>query len=157
MKKLTLLALTVVAFLCTGCYAARIVTTSPGYHVGYSTTVSYPTTNVATNIYASDYDLCLHLDLQAVGAAFAQSATVRDFEILLNNSSYMISNLDLNRDGYVDYLRVVETLDRFTHVFVVQAVLGNCQIRPAAQFSEGTSIRMSAPSWSRTLQSQDAM
>ncbi|MCQ2134567.1 MAG: hypothetical protein MJY88_06330 [Bacteroidales bacterium] len=124
MKKFTLLALTVAGFLFTGCYAARIVTTSPGYSVGYSTTVTYPTTNVATNIYANDYDLCLHLDLQAVGAAFAQSANVRDFEILLNNSSYMISNLDLNRDGYVDYLRVVEAVDRFTHIFVIQAVLG---------------------------------
>lgn len=36
----------------------------------------------------------------------------------------MISNLDLNQDGYVDYLRVVETVEGNTHVFVIEAVLG---------------------------------
>lgn len=35
---------------------------------------------------------------------------MEEFEYLLNDASYMLSNLDLNGDGYVDYLRVMETI-----------------------------------------------
>lgn len=64
------------------------------------------------------------LDLRAVAAAFAESRSVREFEQLLNSSRYMVSNLDLNRDGWIDYLRVVECKQGWTHVLYVQAVLG---------------------------------
>ena len=126
--KTRLLLLAIVSGLLVGCYPTSIVTTSPARvepRAVAHTTVTVPRTHVVTQttqVYA-DYDYCLGLDLQAVAAAFAQSATVREFEILLNNSSYMISNLDLNRDGYVDYLRVVEAIDHFSHYFVIQAVL----------------------------------
>lgn len=82
------------------------------------------TASAATNVYATNDDISKCLDLQAIGAAFAQSSTVQDFENLLNDSSLMLSNLDLNQDGYVDYLRVVETVEGNTHVFVIEAVLG---------------------------------
>ena len=82
------------------------------------------TASAATNVYATNDDISKCLDLQAIGAAFAQSSTVQDFENLLNDSSLMLSNLDLNQDGYVDYLRVVETIEGNTHVFVIEAVLG---------------------------------
>lgn len=64
------------------------------------------------------------LDLGAVGAVFAQSSSVREFEMLLNDYSLGISNLDLDRDGYVDYLRVVETIQGGAHLLHIQAVLG---------------------------------
>lgn len=92
----------------------------------YSTSVAVPRTNTittTTRVTATSPDISLNLDLQAVGAAFAQSSTIQEFETLLNNSSYMLSNLDLNGDGYVDYLRVVETVEGYNHVFVIQAVL----------------------------------
>lgn len=82
------------------------------------------TASAATNVYATSDDISKCLDLQAIGAAFAQSSTVQDFENLLNDSSLMLSNLDLNQDGYVDYLRVIETIEGNTHVFVIEAVLG---------------------------------
>lgn len=92
----------------------------------YTTTVTTPqvrtvTTAQVTPVYQ---DISLHLDLQAVVAAFAQSSNVQEFELLLNNASYMLSNLDLNHDGYIDYLRVIEVLEGHTHVFLIQAVLG---------------------------------
>ena len=90
--------LTAAAFILNSCYFARIVTVSSGPDVAHTTTISYPNSNMSANIYASDYDLCLHLDLQAVATVFAQASTVKNFEMLLNNSSYMISNLDLNGD-----------------------------------------------------------
>ncbi len=92
-----------------------------------STTVTYPRTNTTrtTTIEVTPItqDISLYLDLQAVAAAFAQANSVEEFEMILNSNSYIISNLDLNRDGYIDYLRVLETLDGHTHVLLIQAVL----------------------------------
>lgn len=92
-----------------------------------STTVTSPRTHTTrtTTIEVTPLtsDISLYLDLQAVAAAFAQANTVEEFEMILNSSLYMISNLDLNRDGYIDYLRVLETLDGYTHVLLIQAVL----------------------------------
>lgn len=91
----------------------------------YTTTITTPKvqTITTTKVTALSQDVSLHLDLQAVGAAFAQCSSVQAFEYLLNNSSYMLSNLDLNRDGYIDYLRVLETTNGYAHVFLIQAVL----------------------------------
>lgn len=127
MKRLIPL-LTAASLMLTGCYATRIVTVAPDtrYQGGYSTTVTVPRTSTVTTttrVTALSEDISLCLDLQAIGAAFAQSSTVQDFENLINNSSYMLSNLDLNQDGYVDYLRVIETVQGGAHVFVIQAVL----------------------------------
>lgn len=124
-----LLLLALVPCILAGCYPTRIVTTAPvpyGNTTEYSTVVTYPktrTTTTTTQVYAKSYDISLQLDLQAVAAAFAQSSTVKEFESLLNNASYIISNLDLNNDGYVDYLRVLETVEGYDHVFLIQAVL----------------------------------
>ena len=80
-------------------------------------------TTTVVQVNAATRDLCLYLDLQAVGAAFAQSSSVQEFEMILNSNRYMISNLDLNGDGFVDYLRVMEVISGYNHVFVLQAVL----------------------------------
>lgn len=128
MKRYLLLA--VLPFLLAGCYPTRIVTSTPysgGIYAPYTTTVTVQkakTVTTTTSVQPISEDISLHLDLQAIGAAFAQSATVKEFEELINNSSYVLSNLDLNRDGYVDYLRVLETVEGYNHVFVIQAVLG---------------------------------
>lgn len=121
--------LSIVALAAVGCAPTRIVTYSPANeHVyTYSTSVTVPrtrTTTTTTRVVAADDDISLYLDLQAVGAAFAQSETVQEFEDLINNSSYILNNLDLNGDGYVDYLRVLETVEGYAHVFLIQAVLG---------------------------------
>ncbi|MDO5321490.1 MAG: hypothetical protein Q4F39_03800 [Bacteroidia bacterium] len=120
--------LAAMALLLTGCFPASIVTVSPynDYQRSYTTTVTIPRTNTVTTttrVTPAIEDLSLYLDLQAVGAAFAQSKSIEEFESLLNNSSYIISNLDLNGDGYVDYLRVVEAVEGINHVFIIQAVL----------------------------------
>lgn len=120
--------LAAMALLLTGCFPASIVTVSPynDYQRSYTTTVTFPRTNTVTTttrVTPAIEDLSLYLDLQAVGAAFAQSKSIEEFESLLNNSSYIISNLDLNGDGYVDYLRVVEAVEGYNHVLIIQAVL----------------------------------
>ena len=123
-----LLIISLSALLCTGCGLTHIVTTYPSSANAavYSTTVTAPRTApvTTTRVVAASEDISLGLDLQAVAAAFAQSATVRDFETLLNDRSYMLNNLDLNGDGYIDYLRVMETVEGYNHLFVIQAALG---------------------------------
>ena len=118
----------VLPLICTGCGFTHIVTTYPSStnSAVYSTTVTAPRTApvTTTRVVAASEDISLGLDLQAVAAAFAQSATVRDFETLLNDRSYMLNNLDLNGDGYIDYLRVMETVEGYNHLFVIQAALG---------------------------------
>ena len=93
----------------------------------YTTTVTTPTPKVTTvkTVTVTNYssDPCLFLDLNAVAAAFAESRTVAEFEQLLNSSRYMINNLDLNRDGWVDYLRVIETYRGYYHALLIQACL----------------------------------
>lgn len=126
MKKVLSL-LVFIPFVCAGCGITSIVTETPysGNRSSYRTTVrSNRMNSVTTNVYAANDDISLYLDLQGVAAAFSQASTVKEFESLLNDSSYMLSDLDLNGDGYVDYLRVLETLDGSTHVFLIQAVLG---------------------------------
>ena len=77
-----------------------------------------------TTVTANNYDVSDNLDLQAVASIFGDSRDLEDFEYRLNDPNSRISNLDLNNDGYVDYLRVVELVESNTHLVVVQAVLG---------------------------------
>jgi hypothetical protein len=75
-------------------------------------------------IQVSDYDISYDLDLQAVIAVFADSRNLEEFEWRLNDYNLGISNLDLNRDGHIDYLRVMEAYDRDARLIIIQAVLG---------------------------------
>ena len=107
----------------------EIATTEPTPPVKtvYSTTVTTPSpkTTTVTTVTVTNYntDMCFYLDLNAVAAAFAEADNVREFEQLLNSSRYMINNLDLNRDGWVDYLRVIETRNGYYHALLIQACL----------------------------------
>jgi hypothetical protein len=56
-----------------------------------------------------------NLDLRAVASIFGDSRNLQDFERRLNDE-LQISNLDLNNDNEVDYLRVIETVENRTHV-----------------------------------------
>lgn len=78
---------------------------------------------VRTTTRATSYDISDNLDLDAVSSIFAESRDLEDFEYRLNDPDNRISNLDLNGDGYVDYLRVVETTSDRSSLVVVQAVL----------------------------------
>src|SRR5690606_2331060 len=80
--------------------------------------------NSSGNVVAKNRDISDNLDLQAVASIFGEAKDLEDFEKKLNDSALQISNLDLNQDGYVDYLRVLEVAEGDTRVIVIQAVLG---------------------------------
>jgi hypothetical protein len=76
-----------------------------------------------TTVYAKNSDISDNLDLRAVASMFGDSDNLQDFERRLNDPKYQISNLDLNGDDQVDYLRVIESVEDRTHVVIIQAVL----------------------------------
>lgn len=83
-------------------------------------------------VVAQNYDISDNLDLQAVASIFGESRDLEDFEKRINDPSAQISNLDLNNDNYVDYLRVVEVGESDVRVIVIQAVLGQDQFQDVA-------------------------
>jgi hypothetical protein len=93
-------------------YTTHVTTQVPKYTTAQTVTV----TNYNT-------DMSFYLDLHAVAAAYSEARSTREFEQLLNSSKYMINNLDLNRDGYVDYLRVIETRKGQYYAYLIQACL----------------------------------
>ncbi len=72
---------------------------------------------------ATSTDISENLDLKTVATLFGQAKDLEQFEQMLNNPDSAFSNLDLNGDGQVDYLRVIETADGSRHLVVIQAVL----------------------------------
>jgi hypothetical protein len=72
---------------------------------------------------AQNNDISNNLDLKAVATVFGESKNLEEFEQKLNDYESGISNLDLNNDGQVDYLRVIEKNENNIHVVVIQAVL----------------------------------
>lgn len=77
-----------------------------------------------TTVTANNSEISDNLDLRAVASIFGESKDLNDFENRLNNPEYQISNLDLNNDNKVDYLRVIETVDGNAHLIIIQSVLG---------------------------------
>ncbi len=77
-----------------------------------------------TTVEATDSDISENLDLEAVASVFGESEDLEDFEKRLNDPETQISNLDLNEDGEVDYLRVIESSKEETHLVTIQAVIG---------------------------------
>lgn len=75
------------------------------------------------SVYAVNSDISDNLDLRAVASIFGDSRDLADFEYRLNDPNSQISNLDLNNDNQVDYLRVIEMVENNTHLVVLQSVL----------------------------------
>jgi hypothetical protein len=76
-----------------------------------------------TTVNASNSEISDNLDLKAVASIFGDSENLEDFEKRLNDPKLKISNLDLNNDNQVDYLRVIESIEGRTHLIIIQAIL----------------------------------
>lgn len=76
-----------------------------------------------SSVQATSSEISDNLDLRAVASIFGEARDLQDFERRLNDPDAQISNLDLNDDQEVDYLRVIETVENRTHLIIVQAVL----------------------------------
>ena len=72
------------------------------------------------------------LDLQAVGELFKESEDLESFEKALNDPETGVNNLDLDENGEVDYIRVVEETADDVHVIVLQVPLGEDEFQDVA-------------------------
>lgn len=77
-----------------------------------------------TTVNALSSEISDNLDLRAVASIFGDSRDLEDFENRLNDPKNQISNLDLNNDNQVDYIRVIELVEGRTHLIVLQTVIG---------------------------------
>ena len=72
------------------------------------------------------------LDLKAVSALFKDSKNLTAFEKALNDPELGINNLDLDDDGEVDFIRVVEEVADDTHVIILQVPLAENEFQDVA-------------------------
>ena len=132
MSQMRSLWLLCIPLMLTSCFT-RIWTVAPTvetvvpvktvYTTHVTTQVPKHTTAQTVTVTTYNTDMSFYLDLHAVAAAYSEARSTREFEQLLNSSKYMINNLDLNRDGYVDYLRVIETRKGQYYAYLIQACL----------------------------------
>ncbi|MBL7828701.1 MAG: hypothetical protein JNJ57_18850, partial [Saprospiraceae bacterium] len=61
-----------------------------------------------------------HFSLEGALELFKKATSPEDFEKLLNDSNSKVNNLDLNEDGEVDYIRVVDNTQGDVHALVLQ-------------------------------------
>lgn len=64
-----------------------------------------------------------NFSLQGALELFKKSASPEEFEQLLNTSDAGVNNLDLNGDGDIDYIRVIDRNEGNVHAFILQAVI----------------------------------
>ncbi len=76
-----------------------------------------------------------NLNLFAVLKLFQESQTLESFERDLNDERTHINNLDLDEDGRIDYIRVVDHVDGDYHTIVMQDALGPHDIQDVAVFT----------------------
>jgi hypothetical protein len=95
------------------------------YFIVVSLLVSGCVSQYRPNIKATSPEISDNLDLEAVASLFGEVRDLEDFERILNDENEHLSNLDLNKDGFTDYLRVIETVEGTTHLVTIQAALGN--------------------------------
>lgn len=75
-----------------------------------------------------------NLNLFAVMNLFQESETLETFERALNDPEQMINNLDLNGDGYVDYIMVLDYVDGNVHNIVLRVALNERDYQDVAVF-----------------------
>ena len=73
-----------------------------------------------------------NLDLSAVLEIFKESESPEDFEKKLNTESSNVNNLDLDGDGEVDYIRVVDSGDSTAHVLTLQVPVNESESQDVA-------------------------
>ena len=61
-----------------------------------------------------------NFSLQGALQLFQNASSPEDFEKQLNTESNHVNNLDLNGDGDIDYIRVVDKMEKDIHVFILQ-------------------------------------
>lgn len=86
-----------------------------------------------------------NFSLEGALALFKQSTSPQDFEQLLNSPDSKVNNLDLNGDGDIDYIRVIDRNEGNIHIFALQAAISASEYQDVAVIelekrSDGTAV-----------------
>lgn len=73
-----------------------------------------------------------HFSLEGALELFKKSASPEEFEQLLNSADSKVNNLDLNGDGDIDYIRVIDRQEGNVHAFILQAVISENESQDVA-------------------------
>ena len=93
--------------------------------IGLLLSLSFGTTVVAQQVEAPTVEeemLGEHFSLEGALEMFKTSQSLEEFEAKINNEDNSVNNLDLNEDGEVDYIRVIDNIseDGKDHAIVLQ-------------------------------------
>ncbi len=83
-------------------------------------------------IVASGSEAAEGLDLQAVAELFKEAENLEEFEKALNDPEVGVNNLDLDDDGEVDFIRVVERAEEETRIIILQVPLAEKESQDVA-------------------------
>ena len=73
-----------------------------------------------------------YFSLEGALELFKKSSSPEEFERLLNSSNSKVNNLDLNGDGDIDYIRVINRNEGNVHTFTLQAIVSPTESQDVA-------------------------
>lgn len=73
-----------------------------------------------------------NFSLEGALELFKKSSSPEEFEKMLNTPDTKVNNLDLNGDGYIDYVRVNDIHQGNIHTFVIQAIVAEDEFQDIA-------------------------
>ena len=73
-----------------------------------------------------------NFSLEGALELFKKSSSPQEFEKMLNDPDSRVNNLDLNVDGYIDYIRVLDRNEGNVHAFILQAVVSETESQDVA-------------------------
>lgn len=73
-----------------------------------------------------------NFSLEGALELFKKSESPEKFEKMLNSENSKVNNLDLNGDGYIDYIRVIDRNEGNIHTFTLQAVISDTEVQDVA-------------------------
>ena len=73
-----------------------------------------------------------NFSLEGALELFKKSESPQEFEKMLNDVDSKVNNLDLNGDGYIDYIRVIDMKKKRVHAFIMQAVVSEVESQDIA-------------------------
>jgi hypothetical protein len=75
-----------------------------------------------------------NLNLYAVMKIFQESETLELFEQKLNEENARVNNLDLNGDNYIDYIKVIDMVEKSVHYITLQVAVTQVENQDVAVF-----------------------
>jgi hypothetical protein len=94
--------------------------------------VNSPVFSQDVTVVESSSDAAEGLDLQAVAELFKDAKDLEEFEKSLNDPEIGVNNLDLDDNGEVDFIRVMEEASDDARVIVLQVALGENEFQDVA-------------------------